>query len=158
MAVALGLGEHALARIDQDHCGIGGRGAGDHVAGILFVARRVGDDELARLGGEEAISDVDRDALLTLGREPVDEEREVERFALRALLLAVAGECRNLIVEQQLRIVEQPSDQRRLAVIDAAAGDEAQQRLALARLDPAVECFRGDLRGIGGLEQGGHQK
>ena len=67
-AVPAGLGEHALAGVDEDHGDVGGRRAGDHVAGVLLVAGGVGDDELAALGGEVAVGDVDRDALLTLGR------------------------------------------------------------------------------------------
>jgi hypothetical protein len=77
-AVAAGLGQHALARIDQDHGKVRGRGAGDHVARVLLVAGRVGDDELALLGGEEAVGDVDGDALLALGAQAVDEQREVD--------------------------------------------------------------------------------
>ena len=65
--MAARLGQHALARVDQDDGEVGGRGAGDHVARVLLVARRVGDDELALVGGEEAVGDVDRDALLALG-------------------------------------------------------------------------------------------
>ena len=41
-------------------------GAGRHVAGVLLVARRVGDDEGALLGREIAVGDVDG-ALLALG-------------------------------------------------------------------------------------------
>ena len=41
------LREHALARVDQDHREVRRRGAGDHVARVLLVARRVGDDEFA---------------------------------------------------------------------------------------------------------------
>ena len=80
------LGQHALARVDQDHREIGVGGAGRHVAGVLLVARRVGDDELALLGREEAVGDVDGDALLALGLEPVDEQREVDVLAGRAVL------------------------------------------------------------------------
>jgi len=52
------------------------------------VAVRVGDDELAAIGGEEAVGDVDRDALLALGGESVDEQREVDIAALGAPLLS----------------------------------------------------------------------
>ena len=93
------LGQHALARIDQQHREVGGRGAGDHVARILLVARRVGDDELALLAREEAVGDVDRDALLALGREPVDEQGEIDLLALRAVALAVGFERGELVVE-----------------------------------------------------------
>jgi hypothetical protein len=69
---------------------IGGRGAGDHVAGILLVAGRVGDDELALVGGEEAVGDVDGDALLALGGEAVDQQAK-SISPPRADLLAVAS-------------------------------------------------------------------
>jgi hypothetical protein len=70
VAVAAGLRQHALARVDQDDREVGGGGAGDHVAGVLLVARRVGDDELALVGAEVAVGDVDGDALLALGGRP----------------------------------------------------------------------------------------
>jgi len=38
---------------------------------------------------------------------------------------------RQLVLEQQLGFIQQASDQRRFAVVDAAAGDEPQQILAL---------------------------
>jgi len=49
------------------------RGAGHHVAGVLLVTRRVGDDERAPRRRKEAISDIDRDALLALVFEPVEQ-------------------------------------------------------------------------------------
>ncbi len=131
--MAAGLGQHALAGVDEDDGEIGGRGAGRHVAGVLLMARRVGDDEFALVGGEVAIGDIDGDALLALGRQPVDQQREIEIAALGAELPRIALERRELVVEQQLGFIEQPADQRGLAVIDAAAGDEAQQVLAFLR-------------------------
>ena len=71
------LGQHALARVDQDDGQVGGRGAGDHVAGVLLVAGRVGDDELALVGGEEAVRDVNGDVLFALCAQTVQEQREV---------------------------------------------------------------------------------
>ena len=53
--------------VDQDDHRIGGRCAGHHVAGVLLMSRRVGDDELALRRGEVAVGDVDGDALLALG-------------------------------------------------------------------------------------------
>ena len=127
VAVPPGLRQHALARVDHQHGELGGRRAGDHVAGILLVAGRVGDDELALGTREIAIGDVDRDALLALGRQAVDQQREIESVALRADRLAVGFEARELVVEDLPAVVQQPPDQGRLAVVDAAAGDEAQQ-------------------------------
>jgi hypothetical protein len=54
------------------------------------VAGGVGDDELALLGGEEAVGDVDRDALLALGRQARRQQREVDVPRPGADLLGVA--------------------------------------------------------------------
>ena len=84
--MAPGLRQHALARIDQHHGQIGVGGAGRHVARVLLMARRVGDDEAALVGGEEAIGDIDGDALLALGLQPVDQQREIDVVAGGAVL------------------------------------------------------------------------
>ena len=52
--VAAGLRQQALARIDQQHGEIGVGGAGRHVAGVLLVAGRVGDDEGAPLASRNS--------------------------------------------------------------------------------------------------------
>src|SRR3546814_2005562 len=103
-AVAARLGQHALARIDQDHRKIGGRRAGHHVARVLFVPRRVGDDELALLGREEAIGDVDRDPLLALGGKAVDEQRKVDLLPLRPDAPAVESEEHTSELQSLMRI------------------------------------------------------
>ena len=141
-----GLHQHALARVDQHDRDVGRRGAGRHVARVLLVARRVGDDELALRRREEAVGDVDGDALLALGLEPVDQQREVDVVAVGAVLPGIALQRGQLVVEDQLGVVEQPADQRRLAVIDRAAGEEAQQRLLLLHGKIVADAIRaGDL-------------
>ena len=100
--MAVRLRQQALARVDQHDREIGVGGAGRHVAGVLLMARRVGDDERALVGGEIAIGDIDRDALLALGLEAVDQQREVDFLAGRAVLLRVALQRGELIVEDQL--------------------------------------------------------
>ena len=69
----------------------------------------------------------------------VEQQREVEVAALRADLLGVGLEGGELIVEEHLRFVQQAADQRALAVVDAAAGDEAQQGLALVRCEVPLD-------------------
>ncbi len=150
--MAARLREHALARVDQDHGHVGGRRAGDHVARVLLVAGGVGDDELAPVRGEEAVGDVDGDALLALGGEAVHEQREVDVAALRAPLLRVVLDGGELILEQHLGLVQQAADHGRLAVVDGAAGDEAQQALALVLLQVFLDVRRDQVRGVG------HQK
>ena len=121
------LGQHALPRIDQDDGDLGGRGAGGHVAGVLLVARGVGDDELALVCREVAVGDIDGDALLPLGGEAVDQEREVETPGGGAAAQAVPLQPLQLILRRRAGVVEQPPDQGRLAVVHRAAGDEAEQ-------------------------------
>jgi hypothetical protein len=123
--VAAGLGEHALARVDQDDGDVGRGGGGDHVAGVLLVARRVGDDVLAGAGGEVAVGDVDGDALLALGLQAVGEQRQVDggHAALAGGLLD-GGQG---VGQDGLGVEQQAADQGALAVIDGAAGQEAQQ-------------------------------
>src|SRR5690606_33849879 len=89
IAVPASLGQHALAGVDQNHRNVGGGGAGDHVAGVLLVSRGVGDDELAFLGGEEAVGHVDGDALLAFGGQAIDQQGEVQVIALGAVFLRV---------------------------------------------------------------------
>ena len=133
IGVAAGLGQHALARVNQDDGQIAVGGAGRHVAGILFVARRVGDDELALVGGEEAVGDINGDALLPLGFQPVHQQREINIVAVGAELLGVFFQRRQRVFEQELGVVQQAPDQGALAVIHAAAGEEAQQGFLFLR-------------------------
>ena len=151
-AVPAGLGEDALAGVDQDHRDVGGRRTGDHVARVLLVAGGVGDDELATLGREEPVGHVDRDALLALGGQAVEQQREVEVAALGADLGRVGLERGEVILEHEVRLVEQAADERRLAVVDAAAGDEPQQALVLVRGQVLLDVRGDELRSVG------HQK
>ncbi len=111
--------------IEQDEGDVGRRRAGDHVAGVLDVAGGVGDDELPARRGEVAVGDVDGDALLALGAQAVGDEREV-----RVVVAAVAADPLDggqLVIEERLRVEQQPADQRALAVVDRAGGGEAQE-------------------------------
>ena len=137
--VALGLLEDPAAGVDEDDRRVGGGGAGDHVARVLLVARRVGEDELALGGGEVAVGDVDRDALLALGAQAVGEQREVER-AVAVAALGGLGDLLELVLEDLLGVVEQAPDQGALAVVDRPGGGQAQQVApALARVRRGVE-------------------
>jgi len=154
VTVAPGLRQQALARIHQHHREVGRGGAGGHVAGVLLVPGAVGDDELALVGTEETVGDVDGDALLALRGKAIHQQREIDLAVLGAMALAVRLQRRQLVVQQQAGVVQQAPDQRALAVVDAAAGDEAQQVLGLVLLQVG-----GDLRaGCVGVGQVVHQK
>ena len=108
----------------QDDGGIGGRCARYHVAGVLFVSGRVGDDEFALGRGEIAVSDIDGDALFAFGGKTVGEAGEVGRFAV----FGGAVEFVELVGQQGFAVVEQAADEGGFAVVDAAGSDEAQKR------------------------------
>ena len=129
-AVALGLRLHTVARIDEDDRQIAGRGTSGHVAGVLLMTGGVGDDELALGSTEIAIGHVDGDALLALGLQAVDQQRQVDVIAGGADLLGVLGDGFQMVFVDHLRVVQQAPDQGALAVVDVATGEEAQQFLA----------------------------
>jgi hypothetical protein len=83
--VALRLRLDAMRGIDEQNRQVSGRCAGCHIARVLFVAGRIGEDELALGGGEIAIRDVDRDPLFAFGLQPVGEERKVNRSGATVL-------------------------------------------------------------------------
>jgi len=64
-----------------------------------------GDDEFALVGGEEAVGDIDGDALLALGLQSVDQQRKVDVAAGGAELLGVLLQCRQMILKEQLGII-----------------------------------------------------
>ena len=128
--VPLGLRQHAFARVDQDHGELGGRSAGRHIARVLLVPRRIGDDKGALRRRKEPIGDVDRDALLPLVLEPVEQQREINLVTGRTEPPGFALQCAELVVEDRTAFVEQPTDQCRFAVVDRPAGQQTQQILA----------------------------
>ena len=105
--VPAGLLDHAVAGVDEDDGQLGGGGAGDHVAGVLHVARGVGEDEAAGRGGEVAVGDVDGDALLALGAQAVGEQRQVG--GVLAAVPADPLDGLQLVGEHRLGVVEQPA-------------------------------------------------
>jgi len=83
------------------------------------------ENELPARGREVAVGDVDRNALFALGAEAVGEEREVGDEVAAAFARALHGVP--LILENGFRVEEQAADERALAVVDIAAGDESEE-------------------------------
>jgi hypothetical protein len=123
--VPAGLLDHAVPRVHQQHGQLGGGRPGDGVARVLDVPGGVGEDELAGRRAEVAVGDVDGDALLALRAQAVDQQRQVGRG--HALVDRGALDGLDLVGEHRLGVVEQPPDQRGLAVVDTPRGGEAQQ-------------------------------
>ena len=144
--VAARLLEHPLARVDQHEREVGGGRAGHHVARVLHVPGRVGDDELAARSREVAVGDVDRDALLALGAQAVGEQREVG--VVEAAIAAGALHRFELILEDLLRLQQQTPDERALAVVDRARSSKPEKfhqngrfRCGVPAVPPRLRCI-----------------
>src|SRR5262249_40117157 len=85
--------------------------------------------EFALVGGEEAVGDANSEALFALGFQTVHQKREIDVVAVGGELLGILFQRREVILEQHLGVVEQAADQRGLAVVDGAAGEESQEGL-----------------------------
>ena len=72
--------------------------------------------------GEVAVRHVDGDALFTLRAQAVDQQRQVR--CGQPLVDRRAGDGVDLVGENRFRVVQQPADEGRLAVVDAARGGE----------------------------------
>ena len=146
-----GLSEHAFAGIHQDDGQLRIGSTRRHVPRVLFVAGRIGDDEFAFGRAEITVGDIDRDALFPLGGKTIHQQRQVDVLALSPLFAAVCFQRIQLILEDQLGVIQQSADQRALAVVHAAAGDEFQHALRAFHVDELLHvgaCF----------VIGGHQK
>jgi hypothetical protein len=79
------------------------------------VPGRVGNDELALGRGEVPVRHVDSDSLFALGAQAVRQQSQIG-----VILAAVAAgflDRGKLIFKDRLRVEEQPSDERALAVV-----------------------------------------
>src|SRR6516225_9659599 len=74
VGMTLGLRQHPFARVDQNDGQLRGRGAGRHIARVLLVPGRVGDDEGTLWRRKKPMRDVNGDALLTLVLETVEKQ------------------------------------------------------------------------------------
>ena len=120
-----GLLQQAVPGVDEHDHQLGGGRTGHHVAGVLDVARGVGDDEFPLGRGEVAVGDIDGDALFPLRAQAVGDQRQVG--VVVAALLGGALDRRPLVFHDGLGVVEQAADERGLAVVDGAGGGQAQE-------------------------------
>ncbi len=139
-----GLPQYATARVHQDDREIRGRSAGRHVARVLLVPRRVGDDEFPLGRGEITVSDVDGDALFAFGAQAVGEQSQIER-AGGAVHRRFGDRC-ELVFVNAVGIVQQPADQRALAIVYAARGRKAEEIRFLVLLYKCLDIARSDQR------------
>ena len=124
--VAARLLQDPVAGVHQQHDDVGRGAAGDRVAGVLHVPGAVGQDEGALRGGEVAVGDVDRDALLPLSPQTVGQQGEVG--AGQAPIQADLLDGGQLVAQYGLGVEKQAAHERGLAVVDAAGRGQPQQR------------------------------
>ena len=97
--------------------------SGNHVLDELTVPGRVDDHVVARRRAQPDLGGIDGDALVALGLEGIHEERPFEGHAAP---LAHRLDGLELALGQRAGIVDQATDEGRLAVIDMADDDDAQ--------------------------------
>ena len=125
--VAASLSQHALGGVDQNHRDISCGGSGDHVSRVLLVARSIRNDKLAMIRAEKTVGHVDCNALFALGCKAVYQQRKINVATLGSQPFGFFEQRGNLIVENQLGFVKHTSNEGAFTVVNAAAGDEAQE-------------------------------
>ena len=119
-----GLFHDAVPGVHQNHGQVGGRSTRYHIAGVLDVAGRIGNDEFPFRGGKIPISHVDGDALLAFGPQAIGEQRQVHLFVAPAPRSLFHGF--ELILENGFGIVQQATDQGAFSIVHAAGRGKPQ--------------------------------
>ena len=132
--MAAGIFLDAARSVDHHKRGLGAGSAGDHVFEKFNVAGRVDDDVPALVRLEEAARRVDRDALILLVVQRVEQEGVLERLRVAAAVFPYGFE---LALRQRSGVGEKTADHGGFAVIDVADGDDIQKLLVF----PDVSCF-----------------
>ena len=130
---------HTLGSIDDQQGRLRLRDTGNRVLQELLMPRRVDDDVGALRGLEEDLGCVDGDALVTLGLEGIQEERPFEGATA---LVARGLQFGELAFGEAAGVVQQPADQRGLAVIDMADDGEGKARLLASNIIGGFERDR----------------
>ena len=127
--VPVGLAGHPTGGVHKQQRDVGRRGRDGHVAGVLLMAWGIGDHHAPAVGQRHVpVGHVDGDALLALGLEPVGEQGEVDLpgWDRRARPPDRPGQLEG-VLGHGVGVGQQPADQGGLAVVDAAAGDQADE-------------------------------
>ncbi len=112
----------------------------NHIARVLFVPRRVGDDEFPFRRGKIAVCHIDRNALFAFGFQSVGQDGEVygffQTFAFAGFQVLIWSDsracCRRAVVRSGA-----------FAVIDAACCSEAERGIVLCRHIFFLICLKG---------------
>ncbi|SLC65112.1 Uncharacterised protein [Mycobacteroides abscessus subsp. massiliense] len=124
--MAARLPQHAGPRVDEQdrHMRVGG--AGEHVAGVALVTGGVGQDVAATFCGEEPVGHVDGDALFAFGAQAIGKRGQIGHAL-------IVGHGFQMVHRQAVGVVQQPSDERALAIVHRAGGGDTQQLAGVHR-------------------------
>src|SRR5690606_6881242 len=123
--MAIRLLDQPFARVNEDERQVCRRGARHHVAGVLNMPRRVGDDELAFGSSEVAVGNIDRDALLPLRLQSISKHRQVN--IVKAFPGTRSLYSLELIFKNRFAVIQQSPDQRTLSIIDTPRRPKAEE-------------------------------
>ena len=124
------LCQDPLRGVNQDHRKVCKRSSYCHVPRVFLVSGGIRHDKAPVLRREIPVRHVDRDPLLTLRHQSVQQERIVDP-ALAAPHTAVQLQRTLLVSKQKFGVVQHMSDECRFPVIHTAAGDKFQQTAAV---------------------------
>ena len=93
-----GLRKQAFGAVHKNHCKIRRGSARGHVARVLFVSGRVGNDELPLGRLEIAVGNVDCDPLFAFGAETIGEKREID-WTSGTIHTALLDGCKLILVD-----------------------------------------------------------
>ena len=120
-----GLFQHAVAGVHEDHSHVGRGSACDHVTGILYMSRRVGNDELPLGGGKIAVGHINGDALFPFGPQTVGEQCQVDLLAAGAFTGTFDG--LKLVLKNSFAVIQQTADEGALTVIHTACRGKTEE-------------------------------
>lgn len=120
-----GLLHNALPGINEDDDQAGIRCTGDHITGVLYMARCISNNEFPFGGGKVPVGYIDRDALFAFGTEPVCEQGQIDGTVLFIAGLFFQGF--ELVGQDILAVVQQAADEGAFSIIYRAGGDKAEK-------------------------------
>ena len=105
------------------------------------MSRGIGHNEATAVCSKKPVGHVDGDALFALSLQTIHQQRQVHLFALGTVQARIALQAGQLVVKDRLALEQQASNQRALAIIHAAAGNEAQQPFIALLVQKGCDVF-----------------
>ena len=113
---------NALRGVDEQDSHVCLARSDGHVAGVLLVSRRVGEDcPTPRRQIHVAVSNVNRDALFTFGLKTVGQLRKVD------LSVGKAARVVDFVKRDRVGLNEQATENGRLTVVDGATNNDTNE-------------------------------